>query len=64
MDLKEILPQFQGFLRDRRLATEKNIPYHALWASRFLRFARKRPERKGAQDATWTTIRYRPGDFR
>ena len=37
--LKDILPEFQAFLRDRRLASEKNIPYHALWASRYLRFA-------------------------
>jgi hypothetical protein len=26
MDLKEILPEFQGFLRDRRLATRKTFP--------------------------------------
>jgi hypothetical protein len=43
MDLKEILPEFQSFLRERRLATEKNIPYYALWASRFLRYAQRRP---------------------
>jgi integrase len=47
MDLNEILPEFQAFLRDRRLATEKKIPYHALWASRFLRFAQRRPEHEG-----------------
>jgi integron integrase len=44
MELQEILPEFQRFLRDRRLAAEKNIPYHALWVSRFLRFAQRRPE--------------------
>lgn len=46
MDLKEILPEFQRFLRDRRLAAEKNIPYHALWVSRFLRSlsAQRRPD--------------------
>jgi hypothetical protein len=42
MDLKEILPEFQRFLRDRRLAAEKNIPYHALWVSRFLRSLREK----------------------
>ena len=44
MELKEILLEFQRFLRDGRLAAEKNIPYHALWASRFLRFAQRRPD--------------------
>ena len=41
-DLKDILPDFQDFLRRRRLVPEKNIPYHALWVSRFLIFAKRR----------------------
>jgi len=41
-DMKEILPDFQQFLRDRRLSPEKNIPFLAYWISRFLTFMRKR----------------------
>ena len=29
-----ILPEFQGFLRSRKLVPEKNIPYFASWASK------------------------------
>ena len=39
--LKEVLPEFQEFLVSRKLALEKNAPYYALWASRFLAFANK-----------------------
>ena len=38
---KEILPEFQKFLLERKLAPEKNIPFLAYWVSRFLGFARK-----------------------
>ena len=38
----EQLPDFQSFLRERKLAPDKNIPYLAYWVSRFLSFARKR----------------------
>ena len=31
MDLKEILPEFQTFLRERIIVHEKSIPYHAVW---------------------------------
>jgi hypothetical protein len=37
-----ILPEFQVFLRSRKLVPEKNIPYFACWASKFLAFARNR----------------------
>ena len=33
-----ILPDFQAFLRSRKLVPEKNIPYFASWASKFLYF--------------------------
>ena len=36
-----LLPEFQKFLLDRKLAPEKNIPFLAYWVSRFLGFARK-----------------------
>jgi hypothetical protein len=42
MGLKDTLPDFHEFLRAGRLAPERNIPYLAYWASRFLFFiARK-----------------------
>jgi hypothetical protein len=36
-----LLPEFQKFLLERKLAPEKNIPFLAYWVSRFLGFARK-----------------------
>lgn len=39
-----ILPDFQAFLRSRKLVPEKNIPYFANWASRFLYFCNKNNE--------------------
>ena len=33
-----ILSEFQAFLRSRKLVPEKNIPYFASWASKFLYF--------------------------
>jgi integron integrase len=41
MNEQEILPQFQKFLRERGIVPEKNIPYYAWWASRFLSFGNK-----------------------
>ena len=38
MGIKDTLPDFQSFLRSGKLAPEKNIPFLALWASRFLFF--------------------------
>lgn len=40
--LKEVLPDFQAFLISSRLAQEKDIPFYALWASRFLAFVNKK----------------------
>ena len=39
---RAILPDFQKFLRERKLAPEKHIPFHAHWVSLFLSFARRR----------------------
>lgn len=36
-----ILPEFQAFLRSRKLVPEKNIPYFAFWISKFLYFCNK-----------------------
>jgi integrase len=38
---REILPDFQGYLRKRAIVPEKNIPFYAWWASRFLSFSNK-----------------------
>ncbi|MEW5746754.1 MAG: integron integrase [Nitrospirota bacterium] len=36
-----LLPEFQKFLAERKLAPEKNIPFLAYWVSRFFVFARR-----------------------
>jgi len=41
-DKSKLLPEFQKFLLERKLAPEKNIPFLAYWVSRFLAFTRKR----------------------
>ncbi|MBM4311585.1 MAG: integron integrase [Deltaproteobacteria bacterium] len=41
MRQQDILPEFQVFLRTRRIVPEKNIPFYAWWASRFLAFGNK-----------------------
>jgi hypothetical protein len=41
MRQQDILPAFQEFLRTRRSVPEKNIPFYAWWASRFLAFGNK-----------------------
>jgi integron integrase len=38
---KPVLQEFQSFLLSRGLAPEKNIPFYAYWASRFLAFCNK-----------------------
>jgi hypothetical protein len=35
MDLKDILPEFQKLLRERRMILRKSIPYYAVWVSKF-----------------------------
>jgi len=44
MDLIDILPEFQAFLREQRIVHEKSIPYFALWVSKFLNFVNKNPD--------------------
>jgi len=41
MEKESILPDFQAFLRSRKLVPEKHIPYYAHWASKFLDFCNK-----------------------
>jgi len=41
MDLKDILPEFQKFLRERKIAHENSIPYYAVWVSKFLAFVNR-----------------------
>jgi integron integrase len=41
MALESILPEFQKFLKDRCLGAEKDIPFLAYWASRFLAFVNR-----------------------
>ena len=38
---ESILTDFQAFLRSRKLVPEKNIPYFAFWAGKFLYFCDK-----------------------
>lgn len=38
----ELLPEFQKFLRDKKLAPEKNVFFFALWASKFFNYTRKK----------------------
>ncbi|MBN1665323.1 MAG: hypothetical protein JW943_17140 [Deltaproteobacteria bacterium] len=37
--MKDILPEFQKFISERKLAPENQIRFYALWVSRFLRFS-------------------------
>jgi hypothetical protein len=37
----QLLPEFQGFLRSRRLVNEKYIHFYAYWASKLLSFSNK-----------------------
>jgi integron integrase len=37
----DILPEFQNFLISRRLVLEKNAPFYAYWASKFLVFSNR-----------------------
>jgi len=37
--VNQILPEFQKFMADRRLALENQIPFYAGWASKFIRFS-------------------------
>jgi integron integrase len=39
VERKSLLPDFQDFLRSRKLVPAKNIPYFANWVSKFLNFS-------------------------
>jgi hypothetical protein len=41
MAKESILIDFQAFLRSRKLVPEKNIPFFAFWASKFIYFCNK-----------------------
>jgi integron integrase len=43
--LKDILPDFQRFLLERKLAAERHVPFYALRVSQFLSFAKNNQER-------------------
>lgn len=38
----DILPEFQTFLLEKKLAPEKNVFFYALWMSKFFNFSRKK----------------------
>ena len=38
----DVLPDFQKFLLEKKLAPEKNVFFYALWASKFFNYARKK----------------------
>ncbi len=38
----DVLPEFQAFLLDKKLAPEKNVFFYALWVSKFLNYANKK----------------------
>jgi integrase len=38
---KDVLPEFQAFLLEKKLAQEKNVFFYALWASKFLNYSNK-----------------------
>jgi len=38
----DVLPEFQAFLLDKKLAQEKNVFFYALWASKFLIYSNKK----------------------
>ncbi|MCE5212915.1 MAG: site-specific integrase, partial [Deltaproteobacteria bacterium] len=37
-----VLPEFQAFLLEKKLAPEKTIPFYAFWMSRFLSYAQRK----------------------
>ena len=37
--MNDILPEFQKFIAQRKLAPENQIPFYAYWVSKFLRFS-------------------------
>ena len=44
--MTNILPDFQKFLIERKLVPQRNVPFYALWASRFLSFSNKNQDKE------------------
>jgi hypothetical protein len=38
----DVLPEFQAFLLDKKLAPENHVFFYALWVSKFLSFTSKK----------------------
>lgn len=38
----DVLPEFQAFLLDKKLAQEKNVFFYALWTNKFLNYSNKK----------------------
>jgi hypothetical protein len=38
----DILPEFQNFLLENKVVTEKYVFFYALWAGKFFTYARKK----------------------
>jgi integron integrase len=43
--MNHILPEFQKFIAQRKLAAENQIPFYANWASKFLQFSNSRQDK-------------------
>jgi len=43
--MNHILPEFQKFITERKLAPENQIPFYAHWVSKFLRFANDKQDK-------------------
>jgi len=43
--MNHILPEFQKFVTQRKLAPENQIPFYAHWASKFLLFSNTRQDK-------------------
>jgi hypothetical protein len=43
--MNNILPEFQKFVTERKLAPENQIPFYAHWASKFLQFSNSRQDK-------------------
>ena len=39
--LNNILPEYQKYLISNKLVPEKNVPFYALWVSKFLSFSNR-----------------------
>ena len=44
--MTNILPDFQKFLVERKLVPQRNVPFYAPWASRFLSFSNKNQDKE------------------